>query len=202
MPPLEHDPPPPSFREGALARFWPRGTGVADGAIVAGWRDGLMKFCPRSRRPSRARRRREHSGPRSIGHRPLSASERSELRADETYLRRAGISAAHPAPRSACDETPGPCPFVGCRQHLYLGVNPRNGSITLNFPGKQPWELDETCAIRVAKTGPQSLEAIGRLFNITMERVSQILDAAEPKLKAAARAENLGDGDESESVAP
>lgn len=185
--------------EGALWRFWPRAVVVPVPAIASDWRDSLTKFCPGSRRATVIRRRRR-SRPRSIGHRALSRTERRQLKADETYLRRAGISLAHPAPRSNCDDAPGPCPFVGCRQHLYLEVNPRNGSIKLNFPDKQPWELEETCAIRVAKRGPQSLEVIGKLLNITMERVSQIHEAATPKLRAGA--ENLGTGDDSGTVGP
>lgn len=36
-----------------------------------------------------------------------------------------------------------PCPFVSCRHHLYLDVNPETGAIKVNFPGLNRLELAE-----------------------------------------------------------
>ncbi len=83
-------------------------------------------------------------------------------------------------PRTRGDD--GPCPFVSCRHHLYLDVQ-RTGSITLNFPDLEPWELEETCAIDVAIGGGATLERTGELLNCARERVRQIVDGHdEPEL--------------------
>src|SRR5207237_7138764 len=39
-----------------------------------------------------------------------------------------------PTSRGACKEDVRPCPYVSCKHHLYLDVNPETGSIKLNFP--------------------------------------------------------------------
>src|SRR5262245_7942442 len=38
-----------------------------------------------------------------------------------------------PRNRSECRDGPRPCPWVACKHHLYLDINPRTGSIKLNF---------------------------------------------------------------------
>ena len=67
-----------------------------------------------------------------------------------------------------------PCPFVACRYHLYLDVNPETGSIKLNFPHLEVWQMKETCALDVADRGGTTLEEIGELMNVTRERVRQL----------------------------
>jgi hypothetical protein len=82
-----------------------------------------------------------------------------------------------PRTREECKYIPRPCPYVMCRWHLYLDVNP-NGSITLNWPGYAPWDIPNCgCALDLAEqNGEQgmTLEAIGIELNITRERVRQI----------------------------
>ena len=89
--------------------------------------------------------------------------------------------AARPAPeadrpltREACRAEARPCPWVSCKHHLYLDVNPRTGSIKLNFPDLEPWELKHTCALDVAEQGGHTLEEIGDITNLTRERVRQL----------------------------
>ena len=51
---------------------------------------------------------------------------------------RARTAMASPGERaSKGDRGPrtGPCPFVSCRHHLYLDINPESGAIKVNFPG-------------------------------------------------------------------
>jgi hypothetical protein len=79
-----------------------------------------------------------------------------------------------PTTRSQCEEGMRPCPFVACKHHLYLDINPRTGSIKINFPDLEPWELQHTCALDVADNGGLTLEEIGLITNLTRERVRQV----------------------------
>ena len=81
---------------------------------------------------------------------------------------------ARPRVRGDCERGERPCPWVSCSHHLYLDVNLRTGSIKLNFPDLEPWELAETCSLDVADGVPATLERTGELMNITRERVRQI----------------------------
>lgn len=93
-----------------------------------------------------------------------------------------------PATRAECAGGARPCPFVSCRYHLYLDVNPRTGTIKLNFPGLEVWELPETCALDVADRGEQTLAAVGGLLNRTRECIRQIELRAKGHAERAARA--------------
>ncbi|MFB6263923.1 MAG: sigma factor-like helix-turn-helix DNA-binding protein [Bradymonadaceae bacterium] len=79
-----------------------------------------------------------------------------------------------PSKREDCRLGERPCPFVSCKYHLYLDVNPRTGSIKLNFPDLEVWELPETCALDVAERGGMTLEEVGELLNLTRERIRQV----------------------------
>ncbi|MBU6161975.1 MAG: DNA-binding protein, partial [Myxococcales bacterium] len=67
-----------------------------------------------------------------------------------------------------------PCPWVSCKFHLYLDVNPETGSIKLNFPDLEVWEMPETCALDVADRGGITLEEVGEILNLTRERIRQV----------------------------
>jgi len=88
-----------------------------------------------------------------------------------------------PASRDECREAKRPCLYVSCRYHLYLDVNPVTGSIKLNFPDLQPWELAETCALDVAERGGITLEEVGEIMNLTRERIRQVEVSGLVKLK-------------------
>lgn len=88
-----------------------------------------------------------------------------------------------PKNRSECLEMERPCLYVSCRHHLYLDVNPETGSVKLNFPDKEPWELDETCALDVADRGGITLEDVGAIMNLTRERIRQVEVRGLEKLK-------------------
>ena len=93
------------------------------------------------------------------------------------------IEEARPESREECRGAARPCLFVSCRFHLYVDVNPLNGSLKLNFPDMEPWELPETCALDVAERGGMTLEEIGALLNVTRERARQLEKSALVKLK-------------------
>lgn len=83
------------------------------------------------------------------------------------------LAIPRPRKRAECCEGPRPCPFVGCRHHLYLEVSD-SGSIRIAFPHLSPDQLTESCSLDVADRGPQTLESIAVVSNVTRERVRQI----------------------------
>lgn len=82
--------------------------------------------------------------------------------------------AVRPQTRAECKDGQRPCPWVACKHHLYLDINPATGSIKINFPDLEPWELQHTCALDVADNGGLTLEEIGLITNLTRERVRQL----------------------------
>jgi len=97
-----------------------------------------------------------------------------------------------PANRAECRDGIRPCPYVGCRFHLYLDINTELGSIKLNFPDLEPWEMEETCALDISERDGKTLEEIGLLMNLTRERVRQIEEKALRRLRES----GFGDGEE------
>ena len=94
------------------------------------------------------------------------------------------IEASRPRSRADCANGPRPCMFISCKHHLYLDVNPETGSIKLNFPDREIWELDETCALDVADRGGITLEEVGAIMNLTRERIRQVETRGLSKLRA------------------
>jgi len=90
-----------------------------------------------------------------------------------------------PRTRAQCENAERPCPFVSCKYHLYLDVNPETGSIKLNFPDIEVWEMQETCALDVAKRGGVTLEEVGEIMNLTRERIRQLEMSGLTKLNCA-----------------
>jgi hypothetical protein len=98
-----------------------------------------------------------------------------------------------PHTREECREAPRPCPHVSCRHHLYLDVNPQTGTIKLNFPDLEVWELGVSCALDVADLGGTAIEQISELLNVTRERIRQIEAQAIEKLGSVADTAALRD---------
>jgi hypothetical protein len=86
----------------------------------------------------------------------------------------AELEATRPKVRADCGEGPRPCPYVSCKFNLYVDVNPRTGSVKMNFPDKELWEIGDTCALDVADRGGITLEEVGAIMNLTRERVRQL----------------------------
>jgi hypothetical protein len=99
------------------------------------------------------------------------------------------IEARRPRSRADCASGPRPCMFISCKHHLYLDVNPTTGSIKLNFPDREVWQLDETCALDVADRGGITLEEVGTIMNLTRERIRQVETRGLLKLRAIAEDE-------------
>ena len=88
-----------------------------------------------------------------------------------------------PVTRAECKNEARPCPWVACKHHLYLDINPETGSIKINFPDLEPWEMKHTCALDVAEQGALTLEEIGLITNLTRERIRQVEVRGLMKLK-------------------
>ena len=83
-----------------------------------------------------------------------------------------------PRMREDCMGGQRPCPWVGCRYHLYLDVNPGAGSIRYNFPGLEVGQLPVSCSLDVADAGSLVAEEVAVLLNITRQGVGFIVDRA------------------------
>lgn len=136
-----------------------------------------------SRRRSRSRRR-----ARTISIRRLSKTElnRGRMLYPETDYWK-------PTTRADCENLERPCPFVSCKYHLYIDVHPVRGSIKINFPDLEVWEMTDTCALDVADRGGITLEDVGEIMNLTRERVRQVETAGLGKLAALEDVEQLRD---------
>ncbi|HET9623284.1 MAG TPA: sigma factor-like helix-turn-helix DNA-binding protein [Kofleriaceae bacterium] len=84
------------------------------------------------------------------------------------------VDLARPRTRAECGHEERPCPWVACKHHLYLDVNPETGSIKINYPDREPWELEHSCALDIADTGSKTLDEIGEITNLTRERIRQV----------------------------
>ena len=70
------------------------------------------------------------------------------------------------------------------RDVVYIDVNPEKGSIKMNFPDVEVWEMAETCALDIADRGGITLEDVGEIMNLTRERVRQVETTGLAKLQA------------------
>jgi len=134
------------------------------------------------------RKRRSRARARTISIRRLSKAELNrgkELYPESDYWK--------PTSRSECKEMERPCPFVSCKYHLYIDVHPVRGSIKLNFPDVEIWEMTETCALDVADRGGITLEEVGEIMNLTRERVRQVETAGLARLQEYRDVERLKD---------
>jgi hypothetical protein len=141
-----------------------------DGANDAG--EGITaegELPPEVSRKVRRRRRRTRPRSKTIAMKRLT---REELR--QGALMYPPVDIPRPTSRAECSEDIRPCPWVACKHHLYLDINPETGSIKINFPELEPWELKHTCALDVAERGGITLEEVGEIMNLTRERIRQV----------------------------
>lgn len=124
---------------------------------------------PEVSRKIRRRRRRTRPRSKTIAMKRLT---REELRVGA--LMYPPVDIPRPTTRAECREEARPCPWVACKHHLYLDINPETGSIKINFPDLEPWELTHTCALDVAERGGITLEEVGEIMNLTRERIRQV----------------------------
>lgn len=89
-----------------------------------------------------------------------------------------------PKTRADCATFSRPCPYVSCRHHLYLDVDDRSGSIRINYPDKEVWDLEYSCSLDIAESPHDlTLEDVGEVMAVTRERVRQIESVAQARLK-------------------
>lgn len=79
-----------------------------------------------------------------------------------------------PKRRGDCAQMIRPCPYAGCRFSLISDVDPRNGTLTLNFPDRDLHEMKDTCALDAAERGGMSLADVAERLNVTRQRLRQI----------------------------
>lgn len=125
----------------------------------------------------------------SLSPRHLSKAERADAGAIEAEIQ--ALLADRPRTRGDC--LPGgknevrPCPFAGCRFHLFVDVRPA-GSLRLNFPHLGAGDMEQmadTCALDVSDRGASEVNKIAELMNISPERCAQIAAGALQEMKAA-----------------
>ena len=134
------------------------------------------------------RRRRNRARAHTISIRRLSKAELNRGRVlypESEYWK--------PKSRAECVDMERPCPFVSCKYHLYIDVHPVRGSIKLNFPDVDVWEMTETCSLDIADRGGITLEEVGEIMNLTRERVRQVETTGLAKLEAVKDIERLKD---------
>ena len=124
---------------------------------------------PEVSRKIRRRRRRTRPRSKTIAMKRLT---REELRVGAAMY--PPVDIPRPTTRAECREEMRPCPWVACKHHLYLDINPETGSIKINFPDLEPWDLQNTCALDVAERGGITLEEVGEIMNLTRERIRQV----------------------------
>ena len=134
------------------------------------------------------RHERPHRRPKTMSRREMLRERRRRERAGDVLE---VLEYDRPTERSECINGPRPCLYVSCKHHLFLDVNPETGSIKLNFPDKDPWELEETCALDVAERGGITLEEVGEILNLTRERIRQLEVTALEKMKENGQSHEL-----------
>lgn len=101
-----------------------------------------------------------------------------------------GSGGSRPRTRAECLTSPRPCPWVGCRYHLFWELAPRHFSIPPSqidslSPDKCASFIESmptSCVLDIVQDG-MTLEETGKLFGITRERVRQIQAKAMRRLK-------------------
>jgi hypothetical protein len=142
-----------------------------------------------SRKIRRRQRRRDRPRSRTIAMKRLT---REEMRQGALLL--PFMDYARPGTRAECAHGQRPCPFVSCKYHLFLDVNPETGSIKLNFPHLDVWDMADTCALDVADRGGITLEEVGEIMNLTRERIRQVEVRGLLKLKMTAACDGITPG--------
>lgn len=128
------------------------------------------------------RRRRNPKVPRP---RTVVGAQAVQRGAHKVVRGRAHDEYDRPRVRGDCVGAIRPCPWVSCRHHLYLDVNPDTGAIRLTFPDLEPWELKHTCSLDVAEFGGITLEEVGQIVNVSRERIRQVETVSLMKMKFA-----------------
>lgn len=104
-----------------------------------------------------------------------------------------------PRTRAECINGQRPCPYVSCRYHLYLDVDPKGGSVRMNFPATEVWDLEHSCSLDLADGGGMTLDRVGEAMNVTRERARQIIEVASQRLRHQCELQGIDAGELSSS---
>ena len=121
---------------------------------------------------------------RPVRARTISVKRMTRRELEASRKRYTNEQLPRPLTRADCVNGPRPCPFISCTHHLYLDVSPRTGSIKLNFPDLEVWEMPVSCALDIADAGGCTLETVGDIMNLTRERIRQLEVKALSRLQA------------------
>lgn len=133
---------------------------------------------------------------RKVQHRRKSRSKTiAPKRLTKEELRQAALltleDTERPVARETCRGGVRPCPWVSCKHHLYLDVNPETGSMKINFPHLNVWDMKHTCALDIADRGGTTLEEVGEILNLTRERIRQVEVRGLSKLRSVTPSEDF-----------
>ena len=120
-----------------------------------------------------------------------SVVSRQTIEKDEQRSGRKRLSVRYdhdrPKTRADCEAGIRPCPWVGCRHHLFLNPDAKGN---LHFPFGQDEDallsMAETCSLDVAARGAQPLESLARMYGQSRQNLDQIVGRALGKLREAA----------------
>lgn len=120
--------------------------------------------------------------------RPAAVAPRCHL-SDEDKATLAEHAASRPRTRGDCENGERPCPWAGCRYHLYVTFVSSRGRV---YTARSALEdMKETCALDVAAAGGVTLEEIGLLWGMSRERVRQVEAVATRKLRVGRRSHHV-----------
>jgi hypothetical protein len=85
-----------------------------------------------------------------------------------------------------------PCPFMSCKYHLALDVNPSGSLVVYDLEAAANGDLsrmEHSCVLDLADRGGMTLEEVGDILGVTRERIRQV----EVKALVLLRLGGLGD---------
>lgn len=107
----------------------------------------------------------------------IIAKLKEENDAAFAQMREEGYDLKKPRTRAECGKQ-RPCPWISCKYHLYLDVNPQRGRITINYPNIPPWEMENSCVLDLIETsrGEMISKKIGeKALNMSRQAVCIIV---------------------------
>ncbi len=89
-----------------------------------------------------------------------------------------------PLTRGECKAEQRPCPWISCRHHIFLDVNPTTGALKINFPGVEVEDMVNTCSLDVADNGEHTLEEVAKFIGVSRQRAEAIEHVAQQRARA------------------
>ncbi len=100
----------------------------------------------------------------------------------------APVAPARPRTRAECVDSERPCPFVSCRYHLAIDVDPATGEIVAE---RELEGLTETCVLDVADRDGASLDVVGAAIGSDRTTLQKTEQRALERLSRRAVARNV-----------